>query len=367
MTISETARPEPAAEAAGEPAAVPPTPSVAVVIPMPSDPDWDLWADLAEDVAIIVADDSDGKLAPAPRGNVRYFDYAAQRDICGEHYAAMPHKSAASRNFGHYLAHREGYDVIVALDYDCRTRAGWLDEHLTCLGPVTDAPALAGHWVNSITTAGHYARGYPYEFRNAEASAVRETTATGVVKLNMGVWDNVLDLNGIDKLHDPPPPDPGLHADRNVVALGNIPVCGMNTCFAAELTPAYYFLPDCWVNGTWQLSRHDDIWGGYIVKKLMDLRGDLFTFGRPVVEHTRQTPLERVTVMEHWMHLMSVPFYDVVDRAVDRVRPGDYRDMYAAFVEEFLTEASRATVPSHYRAIFLELGDWMHRWALAFH
>ena len=41
----------------------------------------------------------------------------------------------------------------------------------------------------------------------------------------------------------------------------------MNTAFRAEITPAYFFLPDMWVNGTWQLSRHDDIWGGYVVKK----------------------------------------------------------------------------------------------------
>ena len=46
--------------------------------------------------------------------------------VRGRHYAAMPHKSAASRNIGHYIAWKEGFDVIVALDYDCRTRPGWL-------------------------------------------------------------------------------------------------------------------------------------------------------------------------------------------------------------------------------------------------
>ncbi len=114
------------------------------------------------------------------------------------------------------------------------------------------------------------------------------------------------------------PGDPGVPAGPNPAALGNIPVCGMNTAFLRELTPAYYFLPDLWVNG-WQLSRHDDIWGGYIVKRLMDLRGDLLTFGGPVVEHTKQTRLERVVVLEQWMHLMSMPFYDLVDAAVAEV------------------------------------------------
>ena len=348
----------------------PDTSNVVVVIPIPNDPDWGIFAELSEDVRIIVVDDSDGKLSPAPRRNVRFFDYTEQRRIMGEHYPAIPHKSAATRNFGHYLAYREGADVIVALDYDCRTRAGWLSEHLGALGSVEDAPAVAGAWINSIEQPGTYARGYPYEYRNADAAGVTETTASGEVKVNMGVWDNVLDMNGIDKIqrdviqHEVPT-TPGLRGDRNYVALGNIPVCGMNTAFAAELTPAYCFLPDVWVDG-WQLSRHDDIWGGYILKKLMARRGDLFRYGRPVVEHTRQSNLNRVMVFEQWMHLMSMRFYDVVDVAAEAVVPGPYDAMFASFVEEYRRGVERSTAPSHYRRVYAELGLAMQRWADCF-
>ena len=48
---------------------------------MPNDPDWSIFEELSEEVPIIVADDSDGQLAPPPRDNVTYYDYAAQRDI----------------------------------------------------------------------------------------------------------------------------------------------------------------------------------------------------------------------------------------------------------------------------------------------
>lgn len=339
---------------------------VVVVIPIPNDPDWAIFEELSEEIPIIVVDDSDGQLSPAPRANVRFFDYAAQREVMGDHYPAIPHKSAATRNFGHYLAYREGFDVIIALDYDCRVKPGWLEDHLSCLGAVENAPAVEGTWINSVDQPGFYARGFPYEFRNEEAAATRQTTATGDVKVNMGVWDNVLDLNGIDKLQAEPPYDPGLRGDTNLVAVGNIPVCGMNTAFHAELTPAYFFLPDLWVNGTWQLSRHDDIWGGYIVKKLMDLRGDLFRFGRPVVEHTRQSKLERVVVMEHYMTLMNADFYGLVDAAVEDVRPGDYATMFADFTEEYLKRATASAVPAHYRAIFVELGESMQRWVGCF-
>lgn len=342
-----------------------PTRSVAVVIPIPNDPDWTIFAELPEEIPIIVADDSDGKLTAPPRANVRYFDYAAQRDIMGVGYDAIPHKSAACRNFGHYLAYREGYEVIIALDYDCRPRRGWLEDHLGALCAVSDAPALVGNWINTIDAPGFYARGFPYEHRNAEAAAVRETVVSGEVMLNMGVWDNILDLNGIDKVQRRPPPEPGLRGDRNYVPLGNVPLCGMNTAFRAELTPAYFFLPDVWV-GDWQLSRHDDIWGGYVVKKLMDRRGDLITFGRPIVEHTRQSELNRVMVIEHWMHLMSREFYELVDTAADRVRPGDYAEMFGAFVDEYGRALANSRAPAHYRRVYAELGEAMAKWSRCF-
>ncbi len=342
------------------------TPKVAVAIPMPSDPPWELFDHIPDEIPILVCDDSNGKLAPPPRSNVTYYDYAAQEAFMGKHYPAIPHKSAAARNFAHYLAYQEGYDIIIALDYDCRTREGWLQQHLDALQPVTDAPALSGHWINSIECEGFYSRGYPYEYRNPVDSIVTETTASGDVMINMGVWDHILDLNGIDKLQKEPPYDPGLRGDTNYIALGNIPVCGMNTAFRAEITPAYFFLPDVYVNGVWQLSRHDDIWGGYIVKKLMDKRDHLFAYGRPIVEHTRQTPLERVVVMEHYMSLTSVPFYTLVDAALERVKTGSYAVMFADLTEEFLKEATRSNVPSHYREVFIELGQSMQRWAACF-
>ena len=350
------------------------TRSVCVVVPIPNDPPWELFDAIPEDIPIIVSDDSDGRLAPPGRPNVHYFDYAAQQAYAGEHYAAMPHKSAASRNIGHYIAWKEGFDVIIALDYDCQTRPGWLETHLASLGRRTDAvglrPEVTNGWVNPIantfpTGDAVYARGYPYEWRTPELSGVIEEPVTGDVALHLGVWDGILDLNGIDKLYGGEPGDPGVPAGDPRIALGNIPICGMNTSFVRDLTPAYFFLPDLWV-GSWQLSRHDDIWGGYVVKRLMDRRGDLLSFGGPVVGHTKQTRLERVVVLEQWMHLMSMPFYDIVDEAVARVAPGSYADMFAHFVEEYLYLVDKSPAPVHYRDVYGRLGDWMARWSRAF-
>lgn len=350
------------------------TRSVCVVVPIPDDPPWELFDAIPEDIPIIVSDDSDGRLSPSPRPNVYYLDYAAQEAYAGVHYAAMPHKSAASRNIGHYIAWKEGFDVIIALDYDCQTRPGWLEAHLGALGGRVGAtgirPVADNGWVNPITTTfgngdAVYARGFPYEWRTPELARVAEEPATGDVVLNLGVWDGILDLNGIDKLYGGEPGDPGVPDGPTRVALGNVPICGMNTGFVRELTPAYYFLPDLWVNG-WQLSRHDDIWGGYVTKRLIDRTGDLLSFGRPVVGHTKQSRLERVVVLEQWMHLMSMPFYDIVDEAASRVDVGTYAEMFAHFVEEYRPLVEKSPAPSHYAEVYRQLGDWMARWARAF-
>ena len=80
---------------------------------------------------------------------------------------------------------------------------------------VENAPALgAAAGSTRIETPGFYARGYPYECRNPVDSVVEETTATGDVMINMGVWDNILDLNGIDKLQAERAVRPGAARDR---------------------------------------------------------------------------------------------------------------------------------------------------------
>ena len=185
---------------------------------MPDDPPWELFDAIPPNIPIIVSDDSDGKLSPPPRDNVWYFDYAAQREYCGEHFAAMPHKSAASRNVGHYIAYKEGFDVIIALDYDCGTRDG-----LARRPPRSARQGRRGarRCAGDRERVGELDRrrrrlrpGLPLRAAaRPSCPASRPTTATGEVKINMGIWDGILDLNGIDKLQAGEPGDPQLASD----------------------------------------------------------------------------------------------------------------------------------------------------------
>jgi hypothetical protein len=354
-----------------EPAAPEATTSAVVVMPIHQDPDWTLFDALDDRIPIIVVDDSDGKLRQPDRNGVRFYDYAAQRDVMGRHYEAVAHHSSATRNFGHYLAYREGFDIILALDFDCHLRPGWLETHLSALTDVLDAPALEGPWINTMGISGIYARGYPYEFRHPDASPVSATKRSGSVKLHMGLWDGVVDMNGIDKLAAAPPDAPAVPRDGVVIASGAMPLCGMNLAFRREVTPAFFFLPDVRIPGTagteWIMSRHDDIWGGYVLERLMAINGDLVSFGEPVIGHTRQSPLDRVVTVEHWMHLLSPVFLRLVDTACADLAPASYADLYAEFAARYCRAlAGEPSLPAHYFHVLGELGQAMVRWSDCF-
>jgi hypothetical protein len=85
-----------------------------------------------------------------------------------------------------------------------------------------------------------------------------------------------------------------------------------------------------------------------------------------VVEHTKQTRLERVVVLEQWMHLMSMGFYELVDEASSQVKAGGYTEMFAAFVDAYRAGVEHSSLPSHYVGVYRELGEWMQRWSAAF-
>jgi isopenicillin-N epimerase len=55
--------------------------SVAVVIPIPSDPPWELFDAIPPEIPIIVSDDSDGNLTPPERDNVFFFCFEENRHI----------------------------------------------------------------------------------------------------------------------------------------------------------------------------------------------------------------------------------------------------------------------------------------------
>lgn len=49
----------------------------------------------------------------------------------------------------------------------------------------------------------------------------------------------------------------------------------------------------------WVVDRYGDIWGGFILKTLMDLRGEALAVGEPMIDHLKEGDFLRNIWQEH--------------------------------------------------------------------
>ena len=341
------------------------------------DPDY--LAGVPEEVRVIVVDDSNGRVG-ATRPNMTVSRDADCRRVLGNRHTLIPRRSDTCRNFGFYMAWREGYRYIATLDDDCRTAPGFLDDHAVIARPASTLCAIESPpWYNTLeslclhdqsgnVTCGHYARGYPYAHRIEPPETTRNVQLAGEVVCNMGLWTAVPDINGIDKLGRDVPRSVALHHDRVAIAPETqLSLCIMNVAFRATIVPAFYQLPMDLRVGSLRIDRFGDIWAGYIFKRLADRRGELITIGRPLVEHTKAGNVHREVHVEHFGHLLSPYFYELVDRAAADGAVASYATMYADLADRFLTAVgNHRSLPTPYRKYLDAMGRRMLGWAELF-
>ena len=95
----------------------------------------------------------------------------------------------------------------------------------------------------------------------------------------MGMWLRVPDINGLDKIDQEVPNGMAMREKTLAISRGtNFSLCIMNVGLLAEVAPAFYQLPMNTDICNARLDRFGDIWSGYILKKLVDVRADRPTF-----------------------------------------------------------------------------------------
>ncbi len=341
--------------------------NIAIVITTIHTPEKEFLESLP-DVDVIIVDDSNGKINLAGY-DFDVYDYKRQEKELGRYYKDFEafHHSSSCKNFGHFIAYKQGYETIITLDYDCNVGMGFLDDHIKALS-LKDVVGISSNtgWVNTIHGTGWYPRGYPYECRSDDYKETRHQIKDKRVVINMGLWRNIVDINAIDKVLNEPPKDINLNQDYAAV-IGNAAICGMNVAFIRELTPAYLFLPNFKINA-WEVSRHDDIWGGYIVKKLIDKKGDLLTFGKPVVFHSRESNQQKVLRHEHYMHVLNNAFCKLVDQSLEDVTQNSYDRMFMDFANNFsdVVFKNEDNIPRNYQKGFSYLSKYILWWSKLF-
>jgi hypothetical protein len=347
-----------------------------IVMPSIREINLDYLSHIPESVKILVVDDSNGRIQPN-RNNMEIYTYADYKEVLGDDEALIPRKTDTCRSFGFYMAWLQGYRYIVTLDDDCLTHPGFLADH-ALLGTVLSLKAVVSNpWYNTIDNlylkdhaeppGRYYARGYPYCYRLEPPEPQAFQSAAGRVICNMGMWLQVPDINGLDKIKGDTPQSVGLKEEKLAISIGtNFSLCIMNVAFLAELVPAFYQLPMNVEVCNARLDRFGDIWSGYILKKLTDIRGDLITIGKPMVTHTKAGNTIREIEVEHFGNLLENYFYPLVDEAVEGLARGNYGEMYHQFAVNFNRGVAKAKLPKGYQTFFIAMSEKMVRWSFLF-
>lgn len=320
----------------------------------------------------IIVDDSEGSLQLThPQFTV--YNWGDQHRLLGNLEIAIPRRNGACRDFGYYLAWREAdpNEVIIAVDDDCIVNPHFVTQVHRALShePRPEPFGSDVHW-NMLDayrnpTPNLFPRGFPYTARLGYMPWRFDHTAQGEVKFNVGLWQNIFDVNAVDKLHGPPyiHPEATLLHESVLVPQGVlISVCAGNTHFRKELIPAAYNLVmHCPVLPGWVIDRYGDIWSGFILKRLMDLRGDRMTVGAPMIYHLKEGHFQKNIWQEHLGHLVNEEFIAFLDEAVSAVQPARYLDMMEHLNEEFCRRRQHCSplLGAYVKELTVTLGAWL--------
>jgi len=298
----------------------------------------------------IVVDDSDGSIKiDHPQFSV--YTWKDQDRLLGDHVRAIPRRNGACRDFGFYIAWKESdaHEAIVALDDDCQLEHA--DFALQVEDILSDKPRPVATGVGrhfnvldcySNTAANIYPRGFPYSARADYTPWTFEGQSEGEVTFNLGLWQEIFDVNAIDKLRGPQYnyPDAELTLPSVVVPDGAlISVCSMNMHFRREVIPAVYqLLMHIEVMPGWVIDRYGDIWGGFILKTLMDIKGEKMAAGGPTIRHLKEGSYERNIWQEHTCHLVNDEFLAILERSREIIQSADYVGMMSQLTDCFQSE-----------------------------
>lgn len=290
----------------------------------------------------IVVDDSPGRIR-IEHPQFQVFNQRDQERILGDLAHAIPRRTGSCRDFGFFLAWLEADDdeVIVALDDDCLVSDPNFASSASRALSRGSRPLIEGngkHWnvldLYSNVPAGVYPRGFPY----SERATYRPFSYAGDVSeaplFHLGMWRGVFDINAIDKLQGPAfvHDEAMLRHEAVIVPKGVlVSVCAMNMVFRPSVVPAVYQLPmHVPVMPDWVLDRYGDIWAGFILKILMDRRGDLMSVGDPMIVHLKEGNLQRNIWQEHIGHLVNNEMIELLERAAETIGAASYLDMVDA-------------------------------------
>jgi len=269
----------------------------------------------------------------------------------------LPHNSFARRNIADLIAYEEGYQSIIRVDDDnYPIENDFIDLHNTFDTKVsTRVIATDVEWYNICEELvdkdkiPFYPRGFPYDKRWIETDTI-VSEKNIEIKINAGLWLGDPDVDAITRLckYIDAAEYKGTHGERFALELGTwCPINTQNTAYSRDIIPAIFVPP--------HVGRYDDIWSGYLTRKIMDHFGHYVTYGQPLLfqdrnEHNLWNDLENeVNGNVYTPHLIETL------RAID-LKGTSYLECYYELAEGLMHELEEN------RSVFNGVIDGMKVW-----
>lgn len=299
----------------------------------------------------IIVDDSDGSIK-VDHPQFKVYNWGDRKKMLGHLDIGFPKRNGACRDFGLYIAWKTGDpgEIIITLDDDCKVYHADFAQKVERALSNKARPVVTTHGkhLNILnlyhgTSSQLFPRGFPYTSRVDYKGITFSEPKQSNVTFSLGMWKGIFDINGIDKIQGPQYslPDAELKYDSVIVEKSKlISVCSMNMQFRKEVIPAVYQLPmHVEVMPGWGVDRYGDIWGGFILKTLMDIKEEAMAVGEPMINHLKEGNYNRNIWQEHIGHLVNDEFVNILAELKEDLKPEAYLNMMETLSEGFREKA----------------------------
>ena len=264
----------------------------------------------------------------------------------------------------------EKNEIIIALDDDCEIDNVNFPEQVEQVLNMQDRKKLKYPFTHfnilnlyKNVDSNLYPRGFPYQSRNITTDRLETENIYCGSSFNLGLWRGIFDINAIDKINGPDWNHSEIKLKYDNVLIPKdilISVCSMNMQFRKELIPAVFQFPmHVEIFKNWHIDRYGDIWGGFLLKRLMDIKGDPITVGSPVINHLNTGNYLKNIWQEHLAHLINDELIKIISDSCTNIKKGDYLDMYIQVYDNLRQHTNTSPILKQY---LQELLPAMHAW-----
>ena len=274
----------------------------------------------------------------------------------------LPFNSFARRNIADLYAYKKNFEIIIRIDDDnFPMEEDFISCHIKNLKKETYLYAISSDngWYNICEelvdkdSIPFYPRGYLYNKRWINNKVSKKNKTVKVV-LNAGLWLGDPDVDAITRLCKP------IDAIKYKQSFGDnfvldkdtwCPINTQNTAYDSDIIPAAFVPPN--------VGRYDDIWGGYILRKVIDHMNHYVAYGKPLLYQKRN----KHNLWDDLEKEVNGNIYS--DHLIDTLKDiqlsySNYKDNYFELAEKLESKLSKNTI------IFQGVIDGMKAWIESF-